>query len=162
MVAHFPVPIQEDIRDLLGDLLGRGVAVDKKGEAIAFDEDEAGLVATYITESGDVGALCVCDSNFAILVGAALVMVPANVAREQMKAGVIDETHLEFTHEVVNILAKLLNTPRTPHLKLAELHLLPGELPEAVAALLASPEFRRDFVATVEGYGEGRVSILVA
>ena len=29
MPASFPVPIQEDIRDLLMDLLGRGTAVDK-------------------------------------------------------------------------------------------------------------------------------------
>lgn len=160
MVAHYPVPIQEDIRDLLGDLLGRGVAVDKT-TPIAFEEDAQGLVATYITAEDQVGALCICDADFAILVGAALVMVPANVAKEQMDAGVIDEQHVEFTHEVVNILARLLNTPRTPHLRLAEVLTIPAELPEPVAKLLAAPEFRRDFVVTVEGYGEGRVSILV-
>lgn len=160
MVAHYPVPIQEDIRDLLGDLLGRGVAVDKT-TPLAFEEDQNGVIASYVTEAGEVGALCVCDAPFAILVGAALVMVPANVAKEQIKAGIVDESHLEFTHEVVNILARLLNTPRTPHLKLAELHQVPGELPEPIGSLLAAPEFRRDFVATIEGYGEGRVSILV-
>lgn len=160
MVAHFPVPIQEDIRDLLGDLLGRGVAVDKT-EPLVLDDDEPGIVATYVTGDDELGAVCVCDARFAILVGAALVMVPANVAKEQLDAGVIDEQHVEFTQEVVNILARLLNTPRTPHLRLDKLHALPAELPEAVQKLLATPEFRRDFVATIEGYGEGRIGLLV-
>ena len=31
-----------------------------------------------------------------------------------------------------------------------------------VRTLLDGPEFRRDFVVAIEGYGEGRVSILVA
>ena len=160
MVAHYPVPIQEDIRDLLTDLLGRGIAADKT-EPLVLEEGQPGLVAAYVTAEDAVGALCVCDGDFAILVGAALVMVPANVAREQMEKGELDETHVEFTHEVANIMSRLLNTPRTPHLKLDQLHQVPGELPEPVSALLASPEFRRDFVVTIEGYGEGRVSILV-
>jgi len=161
MVAHFPVPIQEDIRDLLGDLLGRGVAVDKT-TPLQLDEDAAGAVASYVTADDELGALCVCDAGFAVLAGAALVMVPANVAQEQVRAGVLEEQHLEIAHEVANILSRLLNTPRTPHLRLRALDPLPGEVPGDVARLLAGPEFRRDFVATIEGYGEGRVSILVA
>ncbi len=160
MVAHYPVPIQEDIRDLLGDLLDRGVAVDKTAP-LQLEDDAAGVVASYVTGEDEVGALCVCDAAFAIYVGAALVMVPANVAKEQCDKGELEEQHLEFTHEVVNILSRLLNTPRTPHLRLEALHTVPGDVPAAVGSLLSSPEFRRDFVTTIEGYGEGRVSILV-
>lgn len=160
MVAHYPVPIQEDIRDLLGDLLGRGVAVDKTSP-LRFDDDRHGLIATYITQEDEVGALCMCDADFAILAGAALVMVPGNVANEQLRAGVIEEQHTEVTHEVVNVLSRLLNTPRTPHLRLAELHPVPGELPAPVQSLAEAPEFRRDFVVSIEGYGEGRFSLLV-
>lgn len=161
MVAHFPVPIQEDIRDLLADLLGRGVAVDKTSP-LHLDDDRPGLLATYVTAEDEVGALCVCDAAFAILVGAALVMVPANVAQEQRRAGQLDDQHLELAHEVVNVLSRLLNTPRTAHLRLSELHAVPGELPEQARALLDGPEYRRDFVATIDGYGDGSISILVS
>lgn len=160
MVAHYPVPIQEDIRDLLGDLLGRGVAVDKTAP-LQLRPDQTGLVAGYVTADDEVGAVCVCDGPFAVLVGAALVMVPANVAKEQLDAEVLEEQHVEFTHEVANILSRLLNTPRTPHLRLDKLYPLPGELPDEVSRLIDGPEFRRDFVAAIDGYGEGRVSILV-
>lgn len=160
MVAHYPVPIQEDIRDLLGDLLGRGVAVDKT-TPLELGDERSGLIASYITQEDDLGAICICDADFAILGGAALVMVPGNVAAEQLAAGVIEEQHSEVFHEVVNVLARLLNTPRTPHLRLDTLHNVPGDIPESVAKLVATPEFRRDFIVAIEGYGEGRFSLLV-
>ena len=161
MPAHYPVPIQEDIRDLLGDLLARGVAVDKT-TALELDHGAVGVVASYVTAEDEVGALCVCDGRFAVLAGAALVLVPPNVAREQIDAGELDDTQVEIAHEVANILSRLLNTPRTPHLRLRALHRLPGELPQDVRGLLDRPEFRRDFVTAIDGYGEGRMSILVA
>lgn len=160
MVAKYPVPIQEDVRDLLGDLLGIGVAADKVGP-LELADDDAGVVAGYETEQGEVGALFVCDAPFAIRVGAALVMVPASVAAEQLEAGVLDEQHVEFMHEVANIMSRLLNTPRTPRLRLGTVVGMPGELDEPMARLLHAPEFRRDFVVSVEGYGDGRVSLLV-
>ena len=160
MVAHYPVPIQEDIRELLGDLLGRGVAIDKTRELVVSD-DEPGLIATYLNDDDELGILVVTDAPFAILVGAALVMVPAQVAKEQLGAGVIEDDSVEYVREVANILARILNTPRTPHVRLVDMIQTPTELDEAVEKLLATPEFRRDFVATIEGYGEGRISILV-
>lgn len=160
MVAHYPVPIQEDIRDLLVDLLGRGAAVDKI-DPITLGDDERGLMATYVTDEGDLGAVCICDTAFAVYVGAALVMVPVTVAKEQLGAEELDEQYLEYFQEIVNIMARLLNTPRTPHLRLDAVISLPAELPADVTALLASPEYRRDFVASIEGYGDGRVGILV-
>lgn len=161
MVAHYPVPIQEDVRDLLTELLGRGVAVDKVS-ALTLHEDEPAAVAEFVTDADETAALCLTDARFAVRVGAALVMVPAPVAEEDLATGEIPDHHLENLREVVNIFARLLNSASTPHVRLFELHRWPGELPERVRSLLDAPEFRRDFVVTVEGYGDGRFSLLVA
>jgi len=158
--AHFPVPIQEDVRDLLFDLLGRGVAVDKVGK-LELEEDEPGAVAEFVTDDGTVGALCVFDGRFAVRAGAALVMVPKAAAEEDLRRGDI-EGHLEVAGEVLNVLSRLLNSPATPHLRMSTLHRLPGDLPDPVAKLLAAPEYRRDFAITIDGYGDGRMSLLVA
>ena len=64
--------------------------------------------------------------------------------------------------EVVNIFGRMLNSATTPHVRLHALHRWPGELSAEVQGLLDQPEFRRDFVVAVEGYGEGRFSLLVA
>ena len=69
---------------------------------------------------------------------------------------------MENVHEVANILGRLLNGPKTPHLRLKAVHQLPTDLPSAVTHLLAAPEFRRDFAVAIEGYGNGRFSLLVS
>lgn len=161
MAAHYPVPIQEDVRDLLVDLLGRGVAADKVAPLVLDDEHPA-AIAEFVTDDDRTACLCVIDDRFAIRVGAALVMVPSNVAEEDLgKGGTVPDHHLENVREVVNIFGRMLNSASTPHVRLAGLHPWPGELPGGVSDLLASPEYRRDFAVMVEGYGEGRFSLLV-
>lgn len=160
MPASFPVPIQEDIRDLLVDLLGRGAAVDKTGP-LRLEEDESGIVAEYITDEGAVGAICIVDGPLVSRAGAALSMVPASVAEESVSRNQIEEHLLENTREIVNILARLLNSSRTAHLRLSAVHVLPGQLPEPVTGLQNAPEFRRDFAVHIDGYGPGRLSLLV-
>lgn len=162
MVAHYPVPIQEDIRDLLSDLLGRGVAIDKTKSPLVFEDDEPGLIARYLNDDDELAIVCLVDAPFAIVVGAALVMVPAAVVKEQLQKGVLEEDAVDLVREVNNIMARLLNTPRTPHVRLHDMLTIPADdLPESVEKLLAAPEFRRDFLVTIEGYGEGRISLLV-
>ena len=161
MPARFPVPIQEDIRDLLVDLLGRGAAVDKvKGRA--FGGDDLALIAEFVTDEDEVGALCAVDAEFTLRCGAALAMVPTSVVDEAMRRGELPENLVENVQEVANILAQLLNSPRTPHLRLKTLHQLPVDLPAAVSALLDAPEFRRDFAIVIEGYGDGRMALLAS
>lgn len=159
MPAHYPVPIQEDIRDLLVTLLGRGVAADKVSPLV-FEDDDPGAIAEFLTDADETAALCVFDGAFAVRAGAALVMVPSSAAEEDLGKGEI-EGHLEVAQEVVNVLSKLMNSPSTPHLRLGTIHRVPGELPAGVVDLLERPEYRRDFAVHIDGYGEGRFSLLV-
>lgn len=161
MAAHYPAPIQEDVRDLLHDLLGRSVVVDKT-TPLELDEDRPGLVAVYVTDTDDVAALIVTDVRFACAAGGALSMVPPPVVEESIRKGVVAENLLENAYEVLNICSRFFNSPSTPHLKLRALHPYPGDLSPHEKALLSFPEFRRDFAVLVEGYGDGRCSVLVA
>lgn len=161
MAAHYPVPIQEDVRDLLVDLLGRGVATDKVSP-LELDEEAPAAIAEFVTDDDQTACLCIIDGRFAVRVGAALVMVPSNVAEEDVSKGEMPDHHLENVREVVNIFGRMLNSASTPHVRLADLHRWPGELPEGVTSLLERPEYRRDFAVAVDGYGEGRFSLLVS
>jgi hypothetical protein len=161
MPAHYPVPIQEDIRDLLNGLLGRAVAVDRiKAQDDDDDIRDLGAVAEYVTDDDLTGALCIMDDRFLVRAGAALVMVPANAAEDDLKRGELDH-YVPNVQEVLNVMTRLLNSPTTPHLRLMTVHRLPGELPEGVIALQEEPQFRRDFAVFIEGYGDSRVSLLV-
>lgn len=161
MPAHYPVPIQEDIRDVLVTLLGRAASVDKTKTRLDFDGERRGVVEEFITDDDRVDALCIYDNEFAVRAVAAIVMVPPGVAEEDLKGGGMPDHHVECAHEVVNVLSRFLNSESTPHLRLGKTYQLPCELPEVVEQILAGPQFRRDFVVYIDGYGEGRFSLLV-
>lgn len=161
MPAHYPAPIQEDVRDLLGDLLGRGVAVDKTSK-LEMESDACGLLAVYATDDGELAALTIVDCALGARAGAALSMVPQSVADEAIKKNELTDTLVENIREVVNIFARFLNSSRTPHVRLVKTIVLPEAMDDHVRALFLAPEFRRDFVVQIEGYGSGKFSILVA
>jgi hypothetical protein len=161
MPAHFPVPIQEDFRDLLMDLIGRGVAV-RKVDRLEIEDSDAGVFAEYITADGVVGAVLIVDSSFAVRAGAALSMIPPRAAEESLTPGAQLPRHLiDNLREIANIFARLLNGPTTPHLRLHAMHPHPGPIPDLVMKVVFAPEVRRDFACAVEGYGEGRFALLV-
>jgi hypothetical protein len=183
-MARIPLPIQESVRDFLADLLGRGVAVDKCApmllglepapSADAAEPDAPEVVdapedpgpqtlAVYSTDDGAPVAAAVCDLALGAATGAALAMVPAVMLKEEVaRSGEMPENLAENLHEVLNIFSSLLNSPSTPHLVLAETLTLPTELAPDVAELLTDPERRRDFVVVIDGYGEGRLTVLAA
>ncbi len=161
MPTKFPMPIQEAVRDLLMDLLGRGIAVTK-GEPMDLEPDVVAAVAHFVTDTGVVGVVCMADLPLAAALGAALTMMPSPVVQDSVRKNRFDEEMLleNFT-EVVNIMTRLFNSADTPHLKLGEVRTLPGELPENVEKLVAQPSARRNFDVTIEGYGDGRLALIV-
>lgn len=157
-----PLPIQEAVRDLLRDLVGTGAAVDKTTPLVFDEEDNVrGVIAEYIDDDDVLMALCLADHPFVCYCGAALSMIPAAAAKESVRRNELPENLLDNYSEVVNIMARLLNSPTTAHLRLGRVHVVPGELPEEVSKAMAAPSMRRDFAATITGYGSGNVSLLL-
>lgn len=155
-----PTPVRATVRDLLADLLGQQVRVGAVAQASESLPSEGAVAAAYIRDDGTPAAVCVCDLPLARSTGAALGgMAPAEAAEAAGEGG-LDGDLEEFFAEVVNVMAKLLNTPATPHVRLDGVHRLPAELPAALASVILSPVARADYEVTVDGYGGGCLSIL--
>jgi predicted secreted protein len=160
-----PLPLPESIRDVLKDLLGRGVALDKTSAlrvtAPGGDELATKLcVSVYHDKKGQLGVVTMCDLGLAEAAAAALVLTPATAL-----AGL--ETRLDFGDglrdnysEVSNILASTFNTGHQAHLKFTGLYVLPEILPDGVWELIDNPGNRRDWTMTIEGYTKGRFSVI--
>jgi hypothetical protein len=155
------MPIQEAVRDLLMDLLGRGIAVTK-GQPIDLEDDAVAAVGDFVTDTGVVGVVLVADLPLTAALGAALTMMPNPVVQDSIRKNAFDEEMLveNFT-EVMNIMTRLFNSADTPHLKLDAVVTLPGELSEKIQKLMAQPGARRNFDVTVEGYGDGKLTLYV-
>ena len=156
-----PMPPRASYRDLLRDLLGRPVTV-RPGPDQVLDGAATSHLAGYRLDEGEAAALVVVDQSLAIGMGAALGMVPISEARAEVEqgGGRLEGDLLEFLHEVVNIGAKLFNSPGTPHVLLRELVAVPGDVPKDLADLATTPTVREDWLVTIEDHGEGLVTLL--
>lgn len=156
-----PVPIQEAVGEFVGALVDRGTGASKV-QPSEINDDGLHLIASYVDTNGGLAALSLADLSFAAITGAALGMIPAAAALEAAEAGELSETLLENYQEVANIMASLLNTPNSPHMRLDQLWASNNpDIPAAVWHSIRNPTKRREFAVTVEGYGDGRIGIII-
>ena len=159
--SDIPLPMQEAVRDLFGDLLSRGCSVDKAEDPLAFGPEMPAVIADYVDADGIVAGTAMADLPFACRSGSALVMMPKNVAEEAIDAGELDGDMLDCYKEVVNVLSRLMNSADTPHVRLRGMYQTGELLPGEVRAMLRGDSCRRrDYVVSIEEYGEGRLSVL--
>lgn len=160
MSSRCPLPARASFRDLLRDLVGQAVTV-RPGAPLSLDPGRPCYLAGYRFDAGDAAAMAVADLTLAAAAGAAIgMMPPQETFAEVEEAGGLDGDLLEFFHEVVNVAARLLNSPSTPHVVLRSLDPVPGEVPEDLAAIATTPSVRHDWTVTIEGYGEGKLALL--
>lgn len=86
------MPIPEDVRDFLGDLLGKPVSVTKASQIDFGEEPERFVTGLYVNDKDQelIGA-CISDIPLTTTAGAALAMMPAAVAKEAVEAGKLEE-----------------------------------------------------------------------
>ena len=157
-----PTPVRASIRDLLTDLVGRAVRVDAAAAPLALDPAHPVYAATYRFDDGRVAALTVCDLAAAVGLGAAIgFMSKADAERELEEHGQLAGDLEEFFREVVNVVAKLLNSPTSPHVVLRELDPLPGKVRVDTARVALRPAARLDARVEVEGFDPGQLAVLV-
>jgi hypothetical protein len=159
MGARYPLPVQEDLRDLLTELLGREVSAVRSDQPV---DPSQGAIADYVTDEGAVAAIVVCDLAFACRAGAAITLVPAPAAEEALAEGALTPTLVENLREILNVTARLLNSAQTPHVRLREVRAPGSQPPAEVLRLAAQPADRRSFEVEIQGYGPGRLTVAVA
>jgi hypothetical protein len=160
MSERCPLPARASFRDLLRDLVSQPVTV-KSGTPLDLDPHRPSYLAGYRFDDGTVAALAVADLDLSTAAAAAIgAMPPAEARAEVVEAGELVGDLVEFLHEVVNVTAKLMNSPSTPHVALRDFAAVPGEVPEDVVALATTPTVRHDWQVAIEGYGEGRLTLL--
>ena len=160
MPANFPIPADDRVRDVLGDLMGRSVSVTRV-PGLELDLGRPAAIADYELDTGKVGVLCVADIRLANALGAALTMVAPGAVDDAIANLTLEDSTIDNLREVVNVMTSLFNTNDTPHVKFRDVRRLPSQLPAETAQLLGSPRARRDFDITVESYGTGTLSVLV-
>jgi hypothetical protein len=155
----YPLPDINQVRDLLG-MLFDGLAV-KPGAKLDLSAKSSAYVAVYVTDGGAPAALCACDIGFAANSGAALSMLPPNIAKDAVRTQQLTDVMIANLREVMNICTRLVLRENSPHLRLDTVSPV-GKLPPAAAAIVTAPRARIDFDMGLGKYAGGLLAVLVA
>ena len=154
MATNFPAPSTTALEDLIGGLVAVPASV-ATAEVADPERDATGIFAEFVTDDDELAVLGYANADVVNFVGGAMMGLEAEaLAEANAKSAVLDDG-LEGFREVVNVFAASLNTRFTPHLRLGDVHNLPGQLNDGVKQLWRQPRGRRAYRVTVEDYGAG-------
>jgi len=154
MATTYPVPKEHVIESLLGGLASVPSHVTK-AQAPDPERDARGVFAEFVTDEDELAVLAYADHDVVNYVGGAMVGLEVEGLQEAGEKAMLVDEGLEGFREVVNIFASCLNTDFTKHLRLADIHQLPGQLTDEVKQLWRQPHGRRAYRVTVDDYGAG-------
>jgi hypothetical protein len=157
-MATCAMPTVQNTKTVLAGLLGTSMEI---GPASGGFTEVPAAVAVYNDDSGAAVALIACDIKFASYMGAALAMIPPEVAAESVTAGVLHEDLAENLHEIMNIAARFFNyADKSTHVSLSEMLVNGTPPPDSVMTLLANATQRMDLDADIPDYGSGRFTLI--
>ncbi len=153
------VPTAFEVRELFEGMLGREVEWD--GAAKHVDVLDGATVATYVDDLGNLVAVALADIPLTARAGAAIGLLPQAVAQQAVDSSLVTPVQFENAVEILNVAASLLNKPDTPHLRLREGYSPRETVPAEVSALALQQANRIDGSLNIQGYGSGRISVVV-
>ena len=157
-MAEIHVPDQLEMGQQLSQLVGRTARVKKAEGRNKFDT--SCHVAYYVTREDELAGLCVVDLPLSGYLGGALAMFPDTIVQERIDEGALDEDLLDAYYEVANIMAALLCSDGTPHVRLIGIDEAGKDFEADVLGTIAKPCRRLDVELDVEDYGKGRMTLL--
>ncbi|MFN8025653.1 MAG: hypothetical protein U0W40_04630 [Acidimicrobiia bacterium] len=165
MPTRIPMPIPETIREVLGDLLDRHVAVAKSEPAKDDDEPVAWhTLADFTMDDGSVAACVLADLEVSAALGAALTMVPPGIVNESVTAGRLEaDTLSENYAEVLNVMTRACSTATTRR-TCGGVRCRSSPRRRRPTTPRAWSTSRRPAVTLdvdIEGYGSGRLAVIV-
>jgi hypothetical protein len=161
-MSSYKLPNARAVKDLFEDLLGREVSV-ARGAPIRAAELARTAAAIY-TEGGlNMAAVIGLDVNLAAHSAASMSLVPRAEAAACAKAGTLPALLEKNTVELFEHMAKLLEQPGSPALRLYETFMPGDQIPADVASQLVALGRRVDAELAISGgYGGGRLSFTLA
>ncbi len=149
-------PTADSIADLLEMIFGEDIAVSDGGNGDLADQH----IATFLDPEDELVAICTCDRAFVAYSGAALSMIPANVANEMLAGGELTDAVEANFYEVMNICSKLMMSDSSAHLRLKDV-VQPGASADEISALTESGT-AVGFDVEIPHYGKGALNFLVS
>ena len=155
------LPVPKAVKDLFEELLGRPVTVGIGEPFRAADIKDGPLVGTYVDDSLKLRAVVGMDLPLAAYAGAALGLIPSGGAQACIEDKELSANMADNVTEVCNILSSLLNQEGLPRLRKHHTFLPGVPAPADAVGQLQAIGRRLDLNVEVQGYGQGRMAIVL-
>ena len=160
MITSSYLPVPKEIRDLLGGLLDRAITLTP-GAPLAPTPKNPCTIAVYVDDRLQVTSLIGFDLPLSAYAAAAIGLVPAAGAEAAVTEGVLDDTLRGNLYEVLNIAASLFNIDGATHVRLYDVHHVGVAVPPDILGRALTLGRREDLSVDVQGYGSGRLSVVM-
>lgn len=147
------------VKKTLDSLFGKEVEIK---ESQPIKKLENAIIGTYSDGDGNLTAAVVMDLPCACYSGAALSMIPADVAEENITSGKIDSSLSENVHEVLNVGVSFFSDGTTPDMRLAQMHIGPNSLTDKEKNVFKKAYTKLHVELNIPGYGSGASSMYLA
>jgi hypothetical protein len=161
MPTNYPAPADHTIETLFAGLVTAPTQV-AAGAADDPGPDTTGIFAEFVTDDDELAALAYADHDVVNFVGGAMLGLEQEAMTDASDKSLVLDDGLEGFREVVNVFASCLNTDFTKHLRLREVHRLPGQLGDDVKQLWRQPNGRRAYRVSVDDVGAGNLILYLA
>ena len=156
-----PLPAHQEIIDVFGMLLDRPLTFTV-GRPIAPSKANPLLVASFASvDDKEVYALCFIDISLANSAAGALALLPGEEVKNNITLGEVPEELYVYLKEVFRVLGTLFNKPDVPQVKLHHLYRATGLLPHEDAVIIEEQIHRTDLTLSIDGYPDGKLSLLL-
>lgn len=150
------LPTAETVSQVLKSLLRRNVSVKALPPGQPPQKAATGL---YRLGDGTPAAVCMADFALAAYTSAAFSLIPARVAADSAKLGVLEDGLDEIFNEVLNVLSRLFTSHETHRIILLQSVFSPAPLPDLVKEKAQAPG--QFFEVDIEGYGGGVLALFL-
>ncbi len=155
MSNSYEIPTIASLAELLRMIFGDELMAN----ACESPNLEGQYAAVFVGDDDNLAALCVCDNKFVAYSGAALSMIPADVAADMISGNAVTDAMVANFYEVMNICSKLMMSDTSAHLRLKKV-LSPGEAADTISSL--SEGQSHSFAVDIPNYGNGALTFLLA
>ena len=126
----------------------------------AIPVGDPAVTATWVDATGVLRYAAVADPSLARALGGALGMRPAAQVLSSSGDPELAAILVNDAREVLNMMVRAFHDAGSVHVRLGEATFPPAPRLADVVALDAAPGLRMDLTVTVQGFGQGRLSLL--
>jgi len=150
------IPSVEIVTNVFKSLLRRSVTVKELPSAAIPSNCSAGF---YRVGDGTLAAACMADIALSAYAAAAFSLIPARVAADSVKMGVLEDGLDEIFAEVLNVASRLFTSHETHRITLEKSVYPPAAIPTELSERLVVPG--SFFQVTIDGYGAGTLALFL-